>query len=342
MKKIIFVLAMILLFTAGFFSWFAPAAWLSKPDADAQAMKFTIPEGASAKAVGNALQEKGIIGSAWGYDLYVKLDDAAGRPKAGDYQVKSGMSFRSLARQFALGPERNEVAVKIIEGWTLADEEAALAKLGVTGKDFRALSGNYNAQQGYASVLKEDYAFLSELPVGASLEGYLFPDTYRVWQDQLPESLVRKQLTQFSKLHDEISPELKEQGRTLNELMILASIVEREAASAEDKKMVAGIYLNRIKREMLLQSDATVNYVTGAGRARPTLDDLAVDSPFNTYKYKGLPPAPICNPGKESILAALDPTPSDYLYYLHDADGKSYYARTLEEHKVNRWKAYGE
>ena len=342
MKKIFFVLALILLFAAGFFSWFAPAAWLSTPESDAQSVKFDVPEGATPNEVGVALQERGIIGSSWGYALYVRIDATAQRPKAGDYLVKSGMSYRKLARLLALGPERNEVEVKIIEGWDLSDEEAALAKYGVEGKDFRTLSGNYNAKKGFDPALKEDHAFLSELPVGSSLEGYLFPDTYRVWQDQLPQSLVLKQLTQFSKLYDEISPELKKQGRSLDELMILASIVEREAASAEDKKMVAGIYLNRIKRGMLLQSDATVNYVTGAGRARPTLDDLAVDSPFNTYKYKGLPPAPICNPGKESILAALNPTPSEYLYYLHDAEGKSYYARTLEEHKVNRWKAYGE
>ncbi len=342
MKKIIFVLALILLFTAGFFSWFAPAAWLSKPDQNAQSMKFTVPEGATASEVGQALQQRGVIASAWGYGLYIKMDATAQRPKAGDYQVKTGMSYRSLARLFALGPERNEIGVKIIEGWNLSDEEGALAKLGVAGKDFRALTGNYKARQPYASSLKNDYLFLSELPEGASLEGFLFPDTYRVWQDQLPESLVRKQLTQFSKVYDEISPELKKQGKGLDDVIILASIVEREATDLADKKMIAGIYLNRIKRGMLLQSDATVNYVTGAGRARPTLDDLAVDSPFNTYKYKGLPPAPICNPGKDSIMAALDPTPSDYLYYLHDADGKSYYAKTLDEHIKNRYKAYGE
>ncbi len=342
MKKMIFVLALILLFTAGFFSWFAPAAWLSKPDQNAQSMKFTVPEGATAGEVGQALQQRGVIASAWGYGLYIKMDATAQRPKAGDYQVKTGMSYRSLARLFALGPERNEIGVKIIEGWNLSDEEGALAKLGVAGKDFRALTGNYKARQPYASSLKNDYLFLSELPEGASLEGFLFPDTYRVWQDQLPESLVRKQLTQFSKVYDEISPELKKQGKGLDDVIILASIVEREATDLADKKMIAGIYLNRIKRGMLLQSDATVNYVTGAGRARPTLDDLAVDSPFNTYKYKGLPPAPICNPGKDSIMAALDPTPSDYLYYLHDADGKSYYAKTLDEHIKNRYKAYGE
>ncbi len=152
---------------------------------------------------------------------------------------------------------------------------------------------------------------------------------------------MRKQLEEFAKRADRIALEGKKQGRTLQEIVTLASIVEKEVSTPADRKIVAGIFLNRIADGMMLQSDATVNYITQTGRTRSTQNDLNIDSPYNTYHHVGLPPGPICNPGEDALEAALHPTPSSYRYFLTDSNGKVYYGKTFEEHQRNRQKAFG-
>lgn len=330
MKKILIVVAALLLFAGSFLAWFVPSAWYASPSPGTVAVSFTISSGTTVDGIATLLEQKGVITSAFGYELYARIDPATNRARPGSYRIPSGTNFRAVARILALGPERDETEVKILEGWTIADEAEELAKYGV--QSFAPTAGEWVV----------DFPFLKNLPRSTSLEGYLFPDTYRVYSDQLPEGLIKKQLATFASVTDGMEAEALKQGRTMRDVLILASIVEKEATDLADKKVVAGIYLNRLNIGMALQSDATVNYVTHAGRARPTLEDLEAVSPYNTYKNKGLPPGPICNPGRDALEAALHPTPSDYLFYLHDAQGKSYYARNLEEHKQNRIRAYGE
>jgi UPF0755 protein len=162
-----------------------------------------------------------------------------------------------------------------------------------------------------------------------------------VWKDQLPQGLIKKQLDAFATRAFRLIEGAEKQGRTLNEVVTLASIVEKEVANPEDRKIVAGIFWNRLQSGMPLQSDATVNYVTHAGRTRPTIIDLAVESAYNTYAHRGLPPGPICNPGADALEAALNPAKTPYRYFLTDANGKTYFARTLEEHILNRKMAFG-
>ncbi|MFH1620973.1 MAG: endolytic transglycosylase MltG [Patescibacteria group bacterium] len=342
MRKIIFLTGLIFLVGGILASFFIPAAWFSVPADGAPIININIVEGMTVDDVTTLLFEKGLIQSRLAYKIYMLFDKSAQKVKVGSYPLKSGMSYRLIARTIALGPTREEVQIKIIEGWSNEAMGLELSKYNVSAADWLSEVGSNKNGKPMADNWRQDFSFLKDLPADSSLEGFLFPDTYRVWKDQLPQGLIAKQLSEFEKRATHLVDEAKKQGRTLHEVVTLASIVEKEVADPEDRKIVAGIFLNRIKRGMPLQSDATISYLTGSGRARSNLDELGIDSPFNTYKYKGLPPAPICNPGETALEAALNPAASDYFYFLTDEEGKTYYAKTLEEHAKNRARAFGE
>ena len=341
MKKLVTPILFVVAAFAAWFAWiFVSEAWFGQTQAPIP-VSFVVSVDATAADVAAKLETEKLIPSAWRYRLYARLDRAAARPKAGEYQLRVGESYREIARALALGPERDEVRIRIIEGWTVEDianqlEQAHQVPLDVTA----ALIGHGINRAPFDSSLRAEYSFLKNLPGNRSLEGYLFPDTYRVWGDQLPDSLVRKQLDEFESAFatTTVGPQ-SAPLKTLDDVVILASIVEAEVREVRDRRIVAGIFLNRLEVGMALQTDASIGYITGSGRSRSTAKDLSIDSPFNTYKYPGLPPAPINNPGAESIRSVLDPSPTDYIYFLTDKDGKVYYARTLEEHAENRRKA---
>ncbi len=341
MRRLIAPVLIIVALAAAWFGWlFASESWFGSTPSPTPIV-FTIPEGASALVVSDALQDQGLIASDWRYRLYGRLDAAVGRPKAGTYSLRKGQSYREIARELALGPARDEVTVRVIEGWTVEDIADHLDKNFQVSKDLTAsLIGHGINRAPFESSLRADYPFLKNLPGNRSLEGYLYPDTYRVWGDQLPDGLVRKQLDEFGSMFATTTIGAQSAPlKTLDDVIILASIVEAEVRDVSDKRTVAGIFLNRLEINMALQTDASIGYITGSGRSRSTAKDLSIDSPFNTYKYPGLPPAPINNPGADSIRAVLDPSPNDYLYFLTDTAGNVYYARTLEEHVANRRKA---
>ncbi|KAA0207071.1 endolytic transglycosylase MltG [Candidatus Uhrbacteria bacterium] len=340
MKRILFASAALVLLLAGFGWWFASEAWFGRPTAP-EPIPFTVDAGRSGREVVADLAAVGIIPSAWRYRLYGYLDRSVSRPKAGAYQLRPGQSYREIARTLAIGPARREVEVRIVEGWTVDQIASHLeSAYGVSAATTTALIGRAANRSPFDETLRADYPFLRGLPRNRSLEGYLFPDTYRVWGDQLPDGLVRKQLDEFGARFATTTVGTQSAPlKTLDEVVILASIVEAEVREPRDRRLVAGIFLNRLQIGMPLQTDASISYLTGSGRARSTAADLAIDSPFNTYKYPGLPPAPINNPGEDVIRAVLDPAPSDYFYFLSDAAGNTYYARTLEEHAANRRRA---
>jgi len=333
--------ALIVLVVCAILGWmFVSAAWfggLTSPEP----INFSVKEGESGAQVAADLASSHIIGLAFGYRLYGWLDHSVSRPKPGDYELRPGSSYRDISHELALGPARREVQVRVIEGRNvdeLADQLQSEQSIPVTTT--QALIGRAANRKPFDPVLRQDYAFLKVLPGNRSLEGYLFPDTYRVWGDQLPEGLVRKQLDEFAARYGQSAITKKSAPlQTLDDAVILASIVEAEVRDDADRKIVAGIFLNRLRDGMALQTDATLSYVTGSDRARANANDLNLDSPFNTYKNRGLPPAPINSPGASAMDAVLDPAPTDYRYFLTDAAGKVYYARTLEEHTANRAKA---
>lgn len=228
--------------------------------------------------------------------------------------------------------ERSEQSITIIEGWRLTDVVADLVQEGVATEAELSSAleiGNW----------RDQYDFLSDSDV-KSLEGFLFPDTYKIFTDATAEDVIAKLLDEFdAKVTAKMRQDLREQNRSLLEAVILASIIEREISNKpafdSDRRMVAGIFWNRIKIGMGLQSDATVNYATGKSLTRPSLKDLEIDSPYNTYKYRGLPPGPINNPSLASIMAVIYPTPSDNFYFLTDDSGKAYFGKTYAEHQEN-------
>ncbi len=210
--------------------------------------------------------------------------------------------------------EAREIVVTIPEGYNVRQIGETFEKLGIFSK--------------------EDF-----LKIAQKEEGYLFPDTYRFYKNAKSEDVISKMKENFNKkIMPEILEEIKKQNKTLKEVIIMASLLEEEVSAAEDRKLVSGILWKRLDFGMGLNVDAALTYVLGKTSHELTAEDLKLDSEYNTYRYRGLPPWPISNPGLDAILAALRPSPSPYLYYLTGKDGRTYYAKTLEEHALNKFK----
>ena len=187
----------------------------------------------------------------------------------------------------------------------------------------------------------DDYDFLLSKPRNLDLEGYLFPDTYRIFRDASIKDVVQRTLNNFDqKLTPELRNEIERQGKTIHDIITLASILEKEVSTDYDRAMVADIFYKRIKIGMPLQADSTVNYVTGKSESRSTIIDTKTDDPYNTYKYKGLPPGPICNPSLSAIKAAIYPKANNYYYFLTTPDGQVIYSQTHDQHVAAKAKYY--
>lgn len=256
-------------------------------------------------------------------------------------------TYRSSSKENAPSSVTPDTKITFIEGWSIGDIAEYLDNntrhdpAHIVGKkEFIEAQENFNASL---------YPLLASRPKNADLEGFVFPDTYLIpptapTSTTISAIILKKALDNFTK---KFTPEMEQQaksaGRSVYEIITLASIVEKETGSGmEEKKIVAGIFYNRLSIGMALESDATVNYVSGKNLASPSIKDTKLDSPYNTYKYKGLPPGPICNPSLNSIMAVLYPTETDNMYFLHDQkNGKAYYSVTYEGHLSNKQKYLG-
>lgn len=291
-----------------------------------------IPLGSKTVEIATAFSRAKVLGSPFLFLVAVRLRGADGRLLAGEYAFPKGQSPLGLVRALETGRYRsNEVTVTVPEGFTRQQIAARLAGAGVVGQaEFLAATETPSA---------EIAAAVSGLPSGATLEGYLFPDTYRFLKRGEPEVVVRKFLNNFTAKRVKLpAASGSAVGHTFNDAVILASIVEREVKTDADRRLAVDIFWRRIALGIPLQSDATVNYVTGKGTVQPTLEDTAVNSPYNTYLHPGLPPGPIGNPGLASLRAALNPTPNDFLYFLTPPDGSTVFAKTFKEHQANKTK----
>jgi len=335
MRRIFFLLiCLIVLIGAG---WFAFAAFIRAPIAGSPVV-LEVSAGMTLPQIAEHLAAKKIIGSAWEYRAYAVVSRTARNFKPGSYNLRPNMNDRQIARLLASGQTHQESELRLIEGWTIADEMQYLQEeKHVSPGAVATIAGGAKNGMAFDPALRDEFSFLRDVPSGRSLEGYLFPETYRVWDDRLPDDLIRKQLQEFQNrtagavVTKKIAP-----LSTLDDVIILASIVEKEVRDPADRKIVAGIFLHRMRLGMALQSDATLNFVLDEKRAQTSAEDLKNESKYNSYKYKGLPPSPICNPGASAIDAVLNPTASRYLYFLTKTDGKVLYAATFEEHKRNR------
>ncbi len=304
-----------------------------------------IEEGLGVKQISSAMQAAGYIHSDYWFRTYAWQRGLEEEFIAGTYVLPETLSMKELLEILTSHQATvDSVTVTLIEGWTVSDIAAYIeSEVGILSEDFYQLAGyplgddrNSNGQTDSFDY-SYDYDFLTDKPSAYGLEGYLFPDTYQVVADATADQIIRKALDNFdTKLSERMRSDLAASGMSVYELVTIASILERELLTLEDKKNGASVIYNRLEIGMPLQMDSTVNFVTGGNRPSVTYADLEVDSPYNTYMYQGLPPGPIANPGLDSLIAALYPTDTNYLYFLTDPEGVAYFAATGEGHNQNR------
>ncbi len=290
---------------------------------------FKIVKGEGLKEISAHLSQGGFIKSITVFKLYSLISGKAQKFQPGIYELRTTMSVPQIVK-ILTSFGKNEVRITIAEGSTLKDVDTILSLKGIIVKDSLV---NYPLQE-----LKVNYEFLSQVN---SLEGFLFPDTYQFEVDSATETVVKRFLDNF---REKAWPLLKGE-KNWYDFLILASFLEREIPDFNDRRLVAGILLKRLKLGMPLQVDATISYLKCGGELRGcdeinvAKNDLTLSSPYNTYQRLGWTPTPIANPGQAAISAALNPEPSPYFYYLSAKDTKeTIFSRTLEEHNRNRAK----
>jgi len=327
MRKIIIIILVIvgvlilLGATAGFYVLYQIKTPVSKSE---YAQEIIIEKGDSIKIIGQKLEQADLIRGCFYFETYVWLKNEKNL-QAGEYIFRPSMPISEIVESLAGGKiNRNDIKITIPEGFSVKQIDERLSQAGLI-------------DQGDLINLK--LSAISYLPSAISFEGYLFPDTYIFSKKAAVEEIIQKMLDNFDKkITAEIQKEIARQDKNLEEIVNLASIVQQESTSSEEMAKIAGVFYNRLNIGMALQSDATINYITGNGMRQPLLEDTKIDSPYNTYKYKGLPPTPICNPGIEAIKAAIWPEQHDYFYFLHPLSSPTVFSKTLEEHNINKAK----
>lgn len=307
--------------------------------------QFVVQPGSTARTIAENLAGAGLISDARLFEAYVRANGVAPRLQAGTYQLSASMTIPEIADalQNARAPE---IVVRVGEGWRLEQTADFLSqRMSLDGAEYkrRALAGDLTGLDA------TKYGFVSLRPAGASLEGFLYPDTYRLpAEDTTVLDLLARQLDSFG---EKVLPAWEAAqaagvtNLTLHQVLALASIVEREAVVDDERPLIAGVYLNRLARGMKLQADPTVQYAMGYQpdtqqwwKTPVYLEEYdRVESPYNTYKVTGLPPGPICSPSLKSVQAVLAPAEHDYLYFVAEpgGTGRHAFAATYEEHLEN-------
>lgn len=292
-----------------------------------EAVLVEIPSGSTAKSIGSKLESEGLIRSAEAFVKAVKDLDAASRLQAGKYQLSKAMSAEDVVRVLAGGEVyRNTFKVVIPEGFEVVQIAQRLKE-----------TGHVDEARFFEALKNEDfdYRFLSPEDRETNLEGFLFPATYTFEVGTSEEEIIRAMLNKFDEVFkSEYYTQAEALGLTVRQVITMASIVEREARVHEERPVVAGVFYNRIETQMPLQSCATVQFILGERKEVLSNADIAIDSPYNTYKFAGLPPGPIASPGERSIKAALYPEDTPYFYFVTTnlGDGSHYFSKTYQEH----------
>lgn len=344
MKRIVALATMLMILALGASLVYAYVK-INRPQSSVSVpVSVVVEKGATTSEIADVLKENDLVSSSRLFIAYSLMSGANGKIQAGTYDLNKEMTMMEIVDVLTGGKVSvgNEKRFTIIEGWTTEQIAKQLEQRSiVSAKDFiAALEKNYETKLGTEAA-------------SVSYEGYLFPDTYNLHPDWTAEEIVELMLKNTeSKFTDQMLSDMEKKGLTIHEVMTMASIVEREvgrtssvkltddvlATMQREREIVASVFYNRLEINMALQSDATVNYVTGKSDRQALYSDLEVDSPYNTYKYTGLPPGPIGNSGIGSIRAAIYPADTDYVYFLSDLSGTAYFAKTLDEHNSNRAK----
>lgn len=319
---VVFFIVVIIFLVTAFWEIYIPKNNISQ-----ETITYDLKKGAGEKDIALELQRQGIIKNNKFFRIYVILTFQYSKLQAGRYELSPSMSIVEIVKKFVSGNIiKNKITV--IEGWDLEDIGSYLEDKNVISK------------KDFFDVTKKDWSnefvFLSDKPKKLSLEGYIFPDTYYMAENATGEEFIRVAMQNFNKkLMPDLRKAITDQHRSIFQIITMASMLEKEVRLADDKKIVSGILWKRIKEGIPLQVDSTVNYITHKNDPKVTVKDTKIDSPYNTYKYYGLPLGPISNPGMDSIIAAIYPIKTDYWYYLSaDHTGQTIFSKTLEEHNI--------
>lgn len=330
MKKLVIVILLLFGIVYGWYRFELRAVDASSEEL----VRVTIPEGTSTKGIGTILAEKNLIRSPSVFSWYARLRDAT--LQAGTFSLQKSMSASEIVEVLTSG-KTEQVSVTIPEGYTLKDIDALLAEEGLI-------------TEGDAIKCAQtcDFAMFDFLPTatikmaarGGKLEGYLYPDTYFVEPENfVVKFFLERMLGTFRKrVVTELGADIQQSGHSLHEIVTMASLIEEETRTADERPIVSGILWKRLENGVSLGVDAAVRYIVEKPSSAITRADLDVNSPYNLRKFGGLPPGPIASPSLSSINAALHPAESPYWYYLHGKDGVIRYAITNEEHNANRAK----
>lgn len=329
MKKIVILAIVAMTCVIAWYRWS-----LQPVDAgNGERISVRIEAGTSTTGIANALEERDLIRSPLAFRIFARRTGVEGKLQAGTFVLSPAMTLGEIIGALHNG-KAQEIAVTIPEGFTVTDIDALLAKknLAATGAFLRCTQECDLQEFGF---LPPRTAFALR---AGGVEGYLFPDTYFVIVEGFStEVFLRRLLTTFrTEVIDEFGEEGESSGRSFHEILTMASLIEEEASTDAERPIIAGILWRRFDDGRGLGVDATVRYILEKPSTAISTGDLNVDSPYNTRKFRGLPPGPIANSGIKSIEAALHPTDSPYWYYLHDREGKIHYAVTNEEHNLNR------
>lgn len=288
-----------------------------------------IEEGSGSREIARRLKEEGVIGSQLAFLVRLKFSGYSGKLQYGTYEVKNGMSMNQLFQMLATeGAEENTINLTVPEGYTVEMIGTRLEEKGVCTK--KAFLEAASTKEGY------DFEWLSDIEEKEGkkyiLQGYLYPDTYNIYKTESPKEIITLMLENFEKHYKEI-----ETDQSMDRIVILASVIERETSVPSERVTVAGVIENRLKKDMRLQIDPTALYPLTDGmydKKKVTYDDLKIDSPYNTYRNKGLPAGPICNPSLDCMEAAANPEKHEYLYYhTKSANSKEHeFFKTYKEH----------
>lgn len=320
-KPLLALLTFSALALAAFAIWFIAASRPVSPDTNKR-INITISKGQGLNSIGNTLKEAGLIRSVRAFRIQIIISNLATKIQAGDFAIPPNLSLSQVAQSLTHGT--SDRWVTLLEGWR--SQEIAQALVDVLSKD------------------NPDYTFDADafIALTRDLEGKLYPDTYSFSRTTTAQDVVDRLTGRFS---SQIETLTNNSGLSDYQALILASLIEREALADSERPIIAGVLLNRLNNGWPLQVDATVQYAKTSSSCRIltcdwwpnniTRADLEIDSPYNTYKNQGLPPAPISNPSFTTLKSAYNPAKTPYWFYLHEPTGEIHFAKTIEEHNAN-------
>jgi len=342
LNKIILGIIIICLVIAGWF--FLSELYTAEAQEGVDKVVFEVKQGESVRELVTRLKEEQVIRNGWLFKKYLIFKGLDKKVNYGEFEVAAPITLSRVAKALSQ-PGLSEATITIIPGWTIRDLASYLENQGMfQAEEITEQVGlpavNYKVSALRAPEIKVDLRILEGKPWFVSYEGYLAPETYRIYKNATVEEIVLRLLEhRESQISGEMYKEIEKAGRTFYEVLTLASVLEREVKGLEDKKKVADIFWRRYDLNWALQADSTVHYTLNkTGEVHTTQEERNFNSAWNTYKYPGLPLGPICNPSLESIEAAIYPEENSEWYFLTTPEGEVKYAEDLDEHNANRVK----